>query len=230
VHGERTTQRHECADQPTPDRVWHDRPTIVESDRTRQRHCEPCSGPAILRYQSLLHEADQLAESRRNAFRIEPARFGRSHARARSATSVAWKLYTGHISKNELLDNPFVRVTIDYVARVVRLHRTERAFTTLDEIEQTITALAAALPSHRRDGFGVLIDMRVAPERVTPALEPAFDRFRAETERGFARAAVVVTSTLGRARSTRLQRTARVPILIADSLTEALEFLRTGAG
>lgn len=127
-----------------------------------------------------------------------------------------------------MLETPFVRVTIDYVARVVHLHRSKRPFRTLDEVEETTRALATALPPHRRSGFGMLIDMRVAPERVTQALEPAFDRFRSETERGFERAAVVVASTLGRARSQRLQRSARVPILVADSLDEALEFLRTG--
>jgi hypothetical protein len=106
-------------------------------------------------------------------------------------------------------------------ARILLLTRTAQLFQTPLELDQCATELLAALPRDTRSGWRHLIDMRQAPVRVHPSLDPAFDRFRAETEIGFARVAVIVETPLGRVRADRL---AKPTSRIVDSIEEALLF------
>jgi hypothetical protein len=126
----------------------------------------------------------------------------------------------------ELFKNAHVRLSCDYAQGIVILQRTALAFQRLEEVEAATEALARALPHDKRAGFSILSDFRSAPVRVTPALEPAFARFRQETERGFSRAAIVVSTPVGRVRSDRLKDTALIPVAIVETVELALEFLK----
>jgi hypothetical protein len=125
-----------------------------------------------------------------------------------------------------LLRTRYVTVEIDYSRRILILHRSSLAFRRLEEIDQTIAELRRAVSDTSRATCGVLIDMRDAPTRVQPSFDQGFQRYRDETERGFARIAVLVQTTLGKLRSDRLAETCRMPMEIFQSVDEALEWLK----
>ena len=122
--------------------------------------------------------------------------------------------------------NEFVEHDVSYTDKVVIERRTALPFTRLADIESTTEALARALPLERRKDHSVLLDMRLAPVRTDVALDPAFARYRSETERGFERAVLVVTSVVGRMRSERLGQGTQIPLTIVGSLDEAWNVLR----
>ena len=55
-------------------------------------------------------------------------------------------------------------------------------------------------------------------------VNPAFERLRRETNVGFYRVAVILTTPLGRVRAERLN-ISRAPLSIVSTLEEALDFL-----
>jgi hypothetical protein len=122
------------------------------------------------------------------------------------------------------LQNRHLSVRLLQLHRVVLTTRTSELFQTLAEVERCIDDLAKALPVPARAGWRNIIDMRLAPTRVHPALDPAFERLRRETNVGFARVAVIVTTPLGRVRAERLN-ISPVPLLIVGTMEEALDFL-----
>lgn len=115
---------------------------------------------------------------------------------------------------------------MSYADKIVIVRRTPALFARLGDIEATTEALARVLPTERRKQHGVLVDMRVAPVRTDPSLEPAFERYRREVERGFERVVVVVTTVVGRMRSERLGAAAQIPLTIVGSIEEAWTLLR----
>jgi hypothetical protein len=128
-------------------------------------------------------------------------------------------------SGSELFRSAHLSLACDHVRRIVMLRRTPLPFKRVDEIDDAREALVERFPRARRGAFSILNDCRVAPVRVEPSLEPAFSRYRMETEEGFRRAAVVVATPVGAARSHRLAVGALVPTKIFGSLEAALQFL-----
>jgi hypothetical protein len=127
---------------------------------------------------------------------------------------------------NPLWRNEFVELEVSYADKIVLVRRTAAPFARLGDIETTTEALARVLPSERRKQHAVLIDMRLAPVRTDASLEPAFERYRREVERGFERAVVVVTTVVGRLRSERLGAAVQIPLTIVGSIEEAWMLLR----
>jgi hypothetical protein len=127
---------------------------------------------------------------------------------------------------NPVWRNEFVELEVSYADKIVIVRRTAAPFARLGDIEATTEALARVLPIERRKQHAVLVDMRVAPVRTDPSLEPAFERYRREVERGFERAVVVVTTVVGRMRSERLAAAVQIPLTIVGSIEEAWTLLR----
>jgi hypothetical protein len=128
-----------------------------------------------------------------------------------------------------VVKNQFVEVDVYYTEKVVGVRRTSAPFERVSDIESTIEVIARGLPVERRNGYALLIDMRDAPVRTDPSLEPAFARYRAEVERGFQRAVVVVATALGKIRSDRLGQTTQLQLAIVGSMDEAWEQLLRGS-
>jgi hypothetical protein len=122
-----------------------------------------------------------------------------------------------------LFEVPHLRAEVDYSKRIVLLTRTALAFERIEELDATVTALRKNVPDSLRTGYGVLLDMRVAPTSVHASLEPGFARYRNETERGFSHAVVLVKTTLGRIRADRLGEKCTVPVDIVDDPVKAIE-------
>jgi hypothetical protein len=125
---------------------------------------------------------------------------------------------------SEALKSPHFGARLFHAPRIVLLTRTSQAFDSVGDIERSIEDLARAIPQRTRTGFCIIIDMRLSPTRVNPALEPAFERLRRETHAGFSCVAVVVATPLGKMRSERLSNVSNVPVRTVGSLEEALEF------
>ena len=125
-----------------------------------------------------------------------------------------------------LVRSEFVELDVHFADKVVVVRRTALPFAKSADIDLAIAVIAKALPAYRRRGHAVLIDMRAAPLRTDPSLDPAFARYRAETERGFERAVVVVDTVLGRIRSDRLGQTTRIRLDIVATLEDGWKLLR----
>jgi hypothetical protein len=119
-----------------------------------------------------------------------------------------------------------VELDIHFTDKVVVVRRTAVPFARVADTDRAIDVIARALPAERRKGHAVLVDMRTAPLRTDPSLEPAFARYRAEVERGFDRAVVVVATAVGRIRSDRLGRATRIPLDVVATIEEAWKILR----
>ena len=124
-----------------------------------------------------------------------------------------------------LLSSTHFSVRAFRAPRLAVLTRTSAPFQTAAEVEQFISDLSRCLPATERSGWRVLIDMRLSPIRVDPALDPAYERLRRETHAGFERVAVVVETPLGRMRAERLARGSTVALAVVGSLDEAFAFL-----
>jgi len=124
-----------------------------------------------------------------------------------------------------LFQNAYLSFRCDHAQRIFVVVRTPLPFQRVEEIEATTAALARTFPLEQRKGFSIVSDFRVAPLRVHPALEPAFARYREETMRGFRRAAVIVGTALGRIRGERIGDSAPLPLLVTESVEEAMSFL-----
>jgi hypothetical protein len=130
------------------------------------------------------------------------------------------------IRGTSLVRSEFVELDVHFADKVVVVRRTAVPFARIADIDRAIDVIANALPADRRKGHAVLVDMRAAPLRTDPSLEPAFARYRAETERGFERAVVVVDTVVGRIRSDRLGQTTQIPLDIVATIDEAWKTLR----
>lgn len=124
-----------------------------------------------------------------------------------------------------LLSNAHFSVRAFRAPRLAVLTRTSAPFQTAADVEQCINDLSRCLPAAERAGWRVLIDMRLSPIRVDPALDPAYERLRRETHAGFERVAVVVATPLGRMRAERLARGATVTLAVVGTMDEAFAFL-----
>jgi len=125
---------------------------------------------------------------------------------------------------SEALKSPHLGARLFHTPRIVLLTRTSLAFDNVADIERSIEDLARAVPLRTRTGWSIIIDMRLSPTRVNPALEPAFERLRRETHAGFSCVAVVVATPVGKMRSERLSNVSDVPVRTVASFDEALAF------
>jgi hypothetical protein len=127
----------------------------------------------------------------------------------------------------ELLRSAHVMLRLYRSRRIALLTRSEQAFETASAIDRCVSDLARGLPHAARRELRIIIDTRRSPLRVHPALDPAFERFRKETQAGFLAAAIVIASPVGRARAERFAAPVALPIAIFGSLAEALDLFDT---
>lgn len=125
----------------------------------------------------------------------------------------------------ELLRSPHFSLRLFHAPRIALMTRTSAPLQTVAEVERCIEDFARAIPAQARGGWRVVIDMQQGPTRVHPALDPAFQRLRSETQAGFSRVAVIVATPLGKIRAERLAQVSTLPLAVVGSLEEALEFL-----
>jgi hypothetical protein len=123
------------------------------------------------------------------------------------------------------LQTAHVSVRLFQSPRIVLFTRTNEPFEAVADVERCIRDFARIMPARSRAQWRIVIDMRLGPTRVHPALDPAFARLRKETQVGFTRVAVIVETPLGRVRAERLASTSDVPHCVVHTLEDAVEFL-----
>jgi len=128
---------------------------------------------------------------------------------------------------SRLTTGPFYEVTaLD--ARIIRVRRTPREFSTAAEVAAEQLRVGLALDRLGRAQKRLLVDSRHAPHGTDERLADAFLALRHEIGRGFERTAVLVASKVGILQATRLNKKMSLGGAVAtfDSEREALEFLR----
>jgi hypothetical protein len=108
---------------------------------------------------------------------------------------------------------------------ILRIVRSERAFTSVEELTQGCEDLSRALDRMGRSRFVLLIDTRAVAGRNDLAFEQAFARHRIELVRGFSRIAVVVATSAGRLQVQRHAATDGVRMRAFLDESEAIEWL-----
>jgi len=124
-----------------------------------------------------------------------------------------------------LFANEFISLAIDYPRNVLWLRRSDRPFRTVEDVEDCTLRLERGFPSRKRAKVAIISDFRAAPVRVTPALDPAYARYRNETERAFQACVVVVATSLGQVRAQRFVRGTAKEVALVNSIDDALAFV-----
>lgn len=105
-----------------------------------------------------------------------------------------------------LLRSPTLVLEHHAMSGFVRLARTELAFASIDDAGAAIDACIAALAHLDHGELGILHDLRRAPRTGDPKMQKfLFDKHR-ELDKGFARVAILVGTTLGQLQMGRINR------------------------
>jgi hypothetical protein len=96
-----------------------------------------------------------------------------------------------------VLNNEFVVVARIGGTQVIRITRTAKPFSTLDELRQAWNAVLAVLEGVDRARYALIVDIRSVSGRNDAAFESAFAPYRAGAQRGFRKVAVIVSTSSG---------------------------------
>jgi hypothetical protein len=122
--------------------------------------------------------------------------------------------------------DPWVTVTVDDAARIVRYTRSSQRHASIDsmrECHQKIRAAFATLPSGT---LSLLIDVREAPPRNDEAFEAeVLEALRTLAER-FPTRATLVKTAVGKLQTQRLARTRDDSVQVFSDEAQALEYLK----
>ncbi|HZS40138.1 MAG TPA: hypothetical protein VFF06_25080, partial [Polyangia bacterium] len=123
----------------------------------------------------------------------------------------------------QVFAGPFFVVAVDARARLVRVTRTARQFTAVDEMQrahkEVLRAVAPYL-EHR-----LLLDVRDGPSRNDPDYEKGMASLRKAVIVRFERVAILVRSNVGKLHVTRLAREDGVRLQAFQDEAEAIAYL-----
>lgn len=129
------------------------------------------------------------------------------------------------------LQNDWYALALDASRRIVRMRRSARRNTSLDELQRTFAELFADLdrlvPASERASYSLLQDMRQAPMLDNPELEAALPPLATRLSAGWRRYAILVQTPIGKlqARRTVTPRTeGSAPVVFSDEI-EVLNYL-----
>jgi len=121
--------------------------------------------------------------------------------------------------------DPYVNVTLDEAASIVRYTRSAVAYPSIDALRgcnEKIRAAFAALPNGK---LSLLIDVRSAPPRNDPAFETEILEALRLLAAQFPRRATLVQTAVGRLQTQRLARTRDDTVQVFTNEAEALAHL-----
>ncbi len=125
----------------------------------------------------------------------------------------------------ELMRNDYIVLTQEAGGRILRQRRSSLAFATPAEAKATYEQAVAVYDRVGRTGRGLLVDSRLAPGRNDPAFEVVMTEFRRRALPGFAAAAVLVQSAMGRLQAQRITRQEGTDQLVTSDEAEAVAHL-----
>jgi hypothetical protein len=124
-----------------------------------------------------------------------------------------------------LLRTAYFELEVDPARKYVRYVRSATAFESVATYETVLDRLLEALERVERSHYAILVDMRLGPIRSGDDFDASAFRFRREVFRGFARAAVLVATEIGRLQVTRHAREQGGGPTVFRDEGEALRFL-----
>jgi hypothetical protein len=132
----------------------------------------------------------------------------------------------GHLSTSrEVFRNDYFTVLVDERMRIVRTIRSDKPYTSLEEVEAAIMELCATLDGLGRARYSLLSDTRAVPGRNDPQFEAALQRLRPLWLAGFRRVGVLVKSAVGLLQVQRYARQDGMKRLISTDEDELLKYL-----
>ena len=120
--------------------------------------------------------------------------------------------------------NPHYSVFMD--SGFVRLVRSAARFDSKVQVTEARLWVGRQLDALGRSGRGVLIDSRLAPASTDFEHGAEFCELRRETERGFARIAVLVQTKLGVLQAHRIATQDKSGLVVFEDEAEAVEYVR----
>jgi hypothetical protein len=126
-----------------------------------------------------------------------------------------------------LLDHPNLSVTLDRDAGILRYARTDRAWSSLDDVRRAHDAVVKLVLGTPRGAYSALLDLRRAPPRNDDEYEKTIEGYVGLLLGHFGKHALLVRTAAGRLQVMRLERRAgrRGEVVFHDE-AEALAYLR----
>jgi hypothetical protein len=124
-----------------------------------------------------------------------------------------------------LLENDYVRLSVDRSRRLVRYQRSATPFESVAAYDQMIDQLLGALATVERHEYAILCDLRSGPLRSGDEFEPSALRFRRDVFRDFGRSAVLVRTQVGRLQVARHEKVQGPGPLVFSDEDAALSYL-----
>lgn len=131
------------------------------------------------------------------------------------------------MSARQIFQDEYFTVLVDERTGIVRTVRSEKPFTSLEELDGIFARLGTTLDALGRSRYGILADLRATPGRNDPQFEVAMERLRPLWTGGFRRVGVLVRSTVGMMQIQRHARRDGVERLISKDEDELLHYLTT---
>jgi hypothetical protein len=127
-----------------------------------------------------------------------------------------------------MLSNEFVIVAQIGGSRVIRVTRTGKAFSNLNELRQTWGEVVSVLDGLDRPSYALLFDVRSVSGRNDPEFEHSFAPYRLSAQRGFRKVAVIVSTPFGQLQVGRYAQEDGVPVRAFTDPAEALAWADAG--
>jgi hypothetical protein len=109
---------------------------------------------------------------------------------------------------------------------ILIVRRSSAPYESAEEVKSSFAELEAALSEYHRKHFGLLVDLRSAPQRNDPEYEKVAASEPVALSRDFARVAVLVRTAAGKLQVGRHIRTSGVKMQLFNDEAEALEYLQ----
>ncbi|HEY0093505.1 MAG TPA: hypothetical protein VGB96_04240, partial [Archangium sp.] len=121
--------------------------------------------------------------------------------------------------------NEYFTVLVDERMGLVRTTRSDKPFTSMQELEAAFAGLIKALDDLGRARYALLCDIRAAPGRNDPEFEAVLQRVRLRWIGGFRKVGVLVQSAVGLLQVKRYAKQDGLKRLVTDDEGELVKYL-----
>ncbi len=125
----------------------------------------------------------------------------------------------------QLFRDEYFTVLAEEGRGIVRTIRSDKPFTSMQELEASFAGLIKALDDLGRARYALLADIRAAPGRNDPEFEAALQRVRLRWISGFRKVGVLVQSAVGLLQVKRYARQDGVRRLVTSDEDELMRYL-----
>ncbi len=125
----------------------------------------------------------------------------------------------------QAFQSDYFTVIVDERPNFLRMIRSSKPFSSIEEVEATVNELSLVLDWLGRSRYAALLDMRAALGRNDPAFEDAVRRMSTRWMGGFRKAGVLVQSVIGAMQVNRYAKHGGVAMLVSHDEASLLRYL-----